>query len=81
MYRFCSTGREEHYSGYLDLVGEQEADRLQALLASVHIVPQEEVVGIRREAAVLEEPQQVCVLSVDITWNDAFSSLFIDITI
>jgi hypothetical protein len=33
---------------------EQQADGLQALLAAVHIVPQEQVVGLRREAAVLK---------------------------
>ncbi len=50
------------------LVREQEADCLQALLASVNVVPQEEVVRLRREAPVLEQPQQVGVLPVDIAW-------------
>jgi hypothetical protein len=50
------------------LVREQEADCLQALLASVNVVPQEQVVRLRREAPVLEQPQEVGVLPVDIAW-------------
>ena len=51
----------------LDLVSQQEAHSLQRLLSSVDIVTQEEVVGIRREASILKEPQQVVVLTMDIT--------------
>ncbi len=50
-----------------DLVGEQETNRLQRLLASVHIVAQEQVVGLGRKAAVLEQAQQIVVLTVDVT--------------
>ena len=46
----------------LDFVGEQEADGLEALLASIHVVAQEQVVGLRRETTVLEQPQQIRVL-------------------
>ena len=49
------------------LVGQEQADGLQALLPPVHIVPQEQVVGFWREAPVLKEPQQVRVLPVDVT--------------
>lgn len=60
---------QEEVLGVFDLVRQQQADGLQRLLPSVHVVAQEQVVGLWREAAVLEEPQQVCVLSVDITWR------------
>lgn len=60
---------QEEVLGVFDLVRQQKADGLQGLLPSVHIVAQEQVVGLRREAAILKEPQQVCVLSVDITWE------------
>ena len=50
----------------LDLVGEQEADGLERLLPPVHVVAQEQVVGLWREPAVLEEAQQVRVLAVDV---------------
>ena len=51
----------------LDFVGQQQADRLQRLLSSIDIISKEEVVGLWREAAVLEQTQQVVVLAVNIT--------------
>jgi hypothetical protein len=57
---------EEKVLRVLDLVGKQQGNRLQGLLASVHVVPQEQVVGIRGEPAVLEEPQQIIVLPMDV---------------
>ena len=59
----------------LHLVGEEQADRLQALLSPVHIVPKKEVVGLGRKAAVLEQAQQVGVLAVDVTWRTCARSL------
>lgn len=60
---------QEEVLGVFDLVRQQQADGLQRLLPSVHVVAKEQVVGLWREAAVLKEPQQVCVLSVDVTWD------------
>ena len=51
----------------LDFVCEEEAYRLQRLLASVHVVPQKQVVGLGREPTVLKQPQQVVKLPVDVT--------------
>ena len=48
------------------LVGQQQADGLETLLAAVHVIPQEQIVGLGRVAPVLEQPQQVRVLPVDI---------------
>lgn len=50
----------------LDLVGEEEADALEALRATVDIVAQEKVVGLGGEPAVLEQAEQIGVLSVHI---------------
>eukprot|EP00421_Protoceratium_reticulatum_P003958 CAMPEP_0168370454 /NCGR_PEP_ID=MMETSP0228-20121227/7273_1 /TAXON_ID=133427 /ORGANISM="Protoceratium reticulatum, Strain CCCM 535 (=CCMP 1889)" /LENGTH=173 /DNA_ID=CAMNT_0008383329 /DNA_START=607 /DNA_END=1128 /DNA_ORIENTATION=+ len=50
----------------LELVRKEQRDGLQALLATVHVVAQEQVVALRREAAVLEEPEQVVVLAVHV---------------
>lgn len=52
-----------------DLEGEEEADGLDGLSSTVDVVTQEEVVCIGREAAVLEEPEQVVVLTVDVATN------------
>ncbi len=51
----------------LDLVGKEEADNFQALLAPIHIISKEEVVGLRGEATVLKQPEDISVLSVDIS--------------
>ena len=47
-------------------VCQQEADGLQALLAPVNVVPQKKIVGLRREASIFEQPQQVRVLPMDV---------------
>lgn len=60
---------QEEVLWVFDLVRQQQADGLQRLFPSVHVVAQEQVVCLRGEAAILEEPQQVCVLSVDVTWD------------
>lgn len=51
----------------LDLVGEEKADRLEALLAAVDVVTEEEVVGLRWEATVLKEAEKVEVLAMDVS--------------
>lgn len=58
--------QQEEVFWVLYLVRQQQTDRLQALLASVDVVPQEQVVGLRGEAPVLEQPQQVRVLPMDV---------------
>lgn len=63
------TSQDEEVLGIFDLVGEQKADGLERLLASVYVVAEEEVVGLGRKATVLKEPQQVIILAVDITAN------------
>ena len=60
---------QEEVLRVFDLVGQQQADGLQRLLPSVHVVAQKQIVGLRGEAAIFKEPQQVCVLSMDITWE------------
>lgn len=53
--------------GVLDLVCQKEADGLERLLTTVDVVAEEKVVGLRRESAVFEQPQEIVVLAVDIT--------------
>ena len=57
-------------AGALDLVGQQQTDGLEALLASVDVVAQKEVVALGREATVLEQAQQVEVLPVQVPCAD-----------
>lgn len=51
------TSEDEEVFGVLDLVGKEQADGLKGLLASIDVVTEEEVVGLGREAAVLEESE------------------------
>lgn len=48
------TTENEEILGIFDFVREQETDGLQGLLASIHIVTKEQVVGLWRKAAILE---------------------------
>lgn len=61
------SSEDEEVFRVLDLVREQQTDSLEGLLSTVDVVAEEEVVGLGRETSVLEEPQQIVVLSVDIT--------------
>lgn len=58
---------EEEVVGEFDLECEEEAYGFDALLSSVDIVAEEEVVRARWEAPVLEQPEEVVVLAVDVT--------------
>lgn len=58
---------DEEVLRVLDFVGQQQANCFQRLLSTVHVVSKEQVVGFRREASVLKEPQQIIVLAVDVT--------------
>ena len=71
------SAEEEEILGVLDLVGQEKADGLQGLLASVHVVTQEEVVCLWREQSVLEQPEEVCILAVDVAckWGGSTFSL------
>lgn len=51
----------------LDLVGQEQTDGLEGLLATVDIIAEEKVVGFRRESTVFEKTQEIVVLTVDVT--------------
>jgi hypothetical protein len=61
-----STQNEEIF-GVLDLVCEQQTDRLETLFAAVHVIAQKDVIGLGREATVFEQTQQVVVLAVHVS--------------
>ena len=62
--------QQEEVLRVLDLVRQQEADGLKALLAAVDVVAEEEIIGLWREAAVLEEAQQIKVLAVQVAYTE-----------
>jgi hypothetical protein len=49
-----------------DFVSEKQADGLYTLPATINIIAQEEIGGGRRKSTVLEHPQHVEVLSMDV---------------
>ena len=49
------------------LEGKQQDHCLDALLTSVNIITKKEVVAVGRKAATLKEPQEILVLSMNIT--------------
>lgn len=57
---------DEEVLGVLDLVGQQETDGLEGLLATVNVVTEEEIVRLWWEATVFEETEEIIVLAVDI---------------
>lgn len=58
--------QNEEVLGVLDLVGEEQADGLEGLLATVDVVAQEQVVGLGGEATILKQTQKIVVLAVNI---------------
>lgn len=53
---FVIPAQQEEVLRVFDLVSEQQAYRFQRLLASVDIVAEEQIVRLRRETPVLEQP-------------------------
>lgn len=64
---FVVAAENEEVLRVFDLVCQQQADCLERLLAPIHVVAEEEVVGLWWEASVLEETQEVVVLPVNVT--------------
>lgn len=64
---FVVSPQQEEVFRIFDFVGQQETDGLQRLFPPVNIVTQKQVVALWREAAIFKQPQQVIILSMDIT--------------
>ena len=58
------TSQDEKVLRILNLVGQEQADGFKRLLASVDVVPKEEVVCFRGETTVFEEAEKVVVLAM-----------------
>lgn len=62
------SSEDEEVFGVFDLVREEEADSFEGLLSSIDVVAEEEVVGFRGETAILEKPQEVVILPMDVAF-------------
>ena len=60
------TSKDEKVLRVLDLVSQEQADRLEGLLASVNVIAKEEVIRLRRESTVFKKTQEVIVLAVNV---------------
>lgn len=61
------TSQDVDLGWVFDLEGEQQANGLDALPPSVHIISEEQIAGLGRQSTVFEEPKHVVVLSMDVS--------------
>jgi hypothetical protein len=64
--RLVIASQQEEVLGVFDFIGQQQTDGLETLLASVNIIPQEQVVRVGWVLAILEQSQQVVVLAMHV---------------
>lgn len=64
---FVVTTENKEVFRIFNLVCKEQADGLERLFATVDVVSEEEVVGLRREATVFKKTQEIVVLTVNIT--------------
>mmetsp|Transcript_23933 Transcript_23933/g.47503 ORF Transcript_23933/g.47503 Transcript_23933/m.47503 type:complete len:126 (-) Transcript_23933:355-732(-) len=61
------SSKDKEIFGVFDLIRQKEANGLEGLLPTVHIVPQEDVIGLGGESTIFKKTEEVIVLTVDIT--------------
>jgi len=66
---FVISSEDEEVFRVLDLVRQQQADGLQGLFASIHVVTEEEIVGFGGEPAVFEQSEKIVVLTMNVATN------------
>lgn len=66
---FVISSEKEEVFWVSNLVSEKKANRFDALAATVNVISEEEVVGLRRVLILIEDAQKIVVLTVDITNN------------
>ena len=67
---FVIPTEHEKVLGIFDLETEEETDRLNILPAAIHIVAEEEIVCLGREAVLVEDSQKVRELAVNVATDD-----------
>lgn len=60
---------DEEVFWVLDLVREEQANGFKGLLASVDVVPKEEVVCFGWESSVFKQAEKIVILAMNITTN------------
>jgi len=63
---FVVASEEKEVLRVFNFVSQQETDGLQTLLSSIYIVSQKEIVCLRGKSSVLEQAEEIIILSVDV---------------
>ena len=61
------TAEKVHFVRMLYLERQQKTERFNTLLPTVYIVTEEQVAGLRRSARLVHKPQEVIILSMNIS--------------
>ena len=64
---FMVAPQNEEIFGILDLICQEQADRLQRLFSSVNVITEEKVVCFGWEPSVFEQTEQIVILAVNIS--------------
>mmetsp|Transcript_45616 Transcript_45616/g.52536 ORF Transcript_45616/g.52536 Transcript_45616/m.52536 type:complete len:202 (+) Transcript_45616:1014-1619(+) len=64
---FMVPPQKEEVFGVLDFVSQQQTDGFQTLLATINIVTQKQIIGLRRESTIFKQSQQIIVLAMNVT--------------
>ena len=60
------SSQEKKVPWVLDLVGKQKTDGFERIFASIDVITQKEVVAFRWEFTMIEKPEQIGVLSMNV---------------
>jgi len=66
---FMVPSQYEEVFGVFDLVRKEQTDGFEGLFTAIYVVAKKEIVCFRREAAVLEEPEEIVILTMDVAWS------------
>jgi hypothetical protein len=61
------SSQEEEIFWVFDFIGEEETDGFEGLFATINVISKEEVIRIRRIAAIVKQTEKIIVLAMDIT--------------
>lgn len=68
-WAFMVAPEQEEVAWVLHLVGHEQTDGLKWELAAIYIISEEEVIGLGRVFAVVEQSEQIGVLSMNVAFH------------
>ena len=64
---FVVSSEQKKVVRVFNFIGQQKTNSLKIVLSPINIISQEQIITLRRESAIIKEPNQVFVLPMDIT--------------